>query len=85
MPEELSCLESCHALQSLVITFPRGTHYCVTKLGAVWDCWSLSVELTVCQVSEMEVYSHFFVCLLVYFPLSPLECFVQSHRSEQYQ
>lgn len=44
-----------------------------------------SVELTVCQVSEMEVYSHLFVCLLVYFPLSPLECFVQSHRSEQYQ
>lgn len=58
MPEELSCLESCRALQSLVIIFPRGTHSCVTKLGAVeLECWIN------CVSSEWNGSIRSFVCL----------------------
>lgn len=58
MPEERLCLESCHILKSLVVMFPRGIHCWVTKPGAIWDCLDVGVESTMCQGSEMAVYSH---------------------------
>lgn len=81
MPEGWLCLESCHVLRSLVVKFPRGIHFCVTKPGAVWDHLDVGVESTMCKGNEMAVYSHqgvgWGVC-----PHSAPECFVQSHRSD---
>lgn len=43
---------------SLVIMFPRGIYCWVAKPGAIWDSPDVDVDSTMCQVSEIAVYSY---------------------------
>lgn len=70
VPEEWLFLESCHALRSPVIMFPRGTHW-VTKPGAVWDCYLDVEQPRVRQMKWKYIVIFLFVCFFL--PLSPLE------------
>lgn len=75
---------------SLVIMFPRGIYCWVAKPGAIWDSPDVDVDSTMCQVSEIAVYSYL-SWVGFFFSLaggwgggalhhSPPECVVQSHR-----